>query len=262
MVNQHYELTNRDRRKNALLRYGARLSPLLLAIPLPAIFLVLYLIFGTTTNAAAFYIFLALLSAGVGFAIGIILMIALIFYRNAWLRNLREQLATDGIKTNEVDWFTNELTSAERRSLKELDRTNRLLADAYRETLGSRLTATRILKNSKNELLLVERRQNKLKYLKGENTKSLQEELSMDKERLETVRNEAEDLLVESQTRLETIEAAARRGTALAGNEQALKQLSERTRQLPIALEAAKLEEEIRRELENEPNLNSADAKE
>lgn len=252
---EHYELTKRDHRKNALLRRAAPLSPIILAVPLPIIFLVLYVFFGTTTSAAAVYIFLALLSAGIGLALGIILMIAMIFYRNAWLKNLREQLATDGVKTNEVDWFTNELTSNERRALKELDRSDRLLASAYRETLASRLTAARILKNSKNELLLVQKRQNKLKYLKSENTDSLQEELTVDKKRLETVRDEAQALLIESQTRLETIEAAARRGTALAGNEQALKQLSERTAQLPLALEAVRLEEQIRRELENEPEL-------
>ncbi len=165
-MGEHYELTKRDQRKNAILRRVTPLSPIILAVPLPIIFLLLYVFFGSSTPAAAaFYIFMALISAGIGLALGIILMIALIFYRNAWLRNLREQLAVDGIKTNEVDWFTNELTSAERRALKELDRSNRLLASAYRETLASRLTATRILKSSKNELLLVQKRQNKLKYL-------------------------------------------------------------------------------------------------
>src|SRR5205085_525276 len=94
-----------------------------------------------------------------------------------------------------------------------------------RETLASRLTAARILKSTKQELQLVSRRQNKLKYLKTENSKSLQAELNADKERLEKVRKEADDVLVESKTRLEMIEAAAHRGSSLIGNEQALERL-------------------------------------
>jgi hypothetical protein len=59
-------------------------------------------------------------------------------------------------------------------------------------------------------------------------------------------------LLTESKTRLEMIEAAARRGTNLIGNEQALERLLARTQELPLALQAAKMEEEIRREMESE----------
>jgi hypothetical protein len=144
------------------------------------------------------------------------------------------------------------LTSAERQSLKELESSNRMLAEAYRETLASRLTGSRILKSTKQELQLVSRRQNKLKYLKNENSKSLHDELNADKERLEKVRKEADELLTESKTRLEMIEAAARRGSNLIGNEQALERLLARTEELPLALQAARIEEEVRREMENE----------
>ncbi|MGH9820067.1 MAG: hypothetical protein ACRD43_07835, partial [Pyrinomonadaceae bacterium] len=46
--------------------------------------------------------------------------------------------------------------------------------------------------------------------------------------------------------------AAAVRGTSLADSELALKKLSARAAELPIALESAKLEEDIRRELEED----------
>lgn len=247
---QRYEVTAADRRKDFLTRVGAPLAPVLLALPLPIVFVALYALFGATTSAAAFYLFMALITGGAGFALGLIVMLLLFWYRAAWLKNLRERLAVDGIKTSEVRWFKRELTSHERRALRELDRSNRLLADAYRETLASRLTATRILNSSRDELLLVQRRQNKLKYLKSDNSAALQQELADDQKRLETVRSEADVLLTESKMRLEAIEAAARRGTQLAGNEQALRQLSERTQQLPLALEAARIEDEIRRELD------------
>ncbi len=252
----NYELTRRDYRKKALTLYGAWTAPILTALPLPIVFLVLFFLFGVNPASAALFFFLAVISAAAGFALGLVLMMLLFWYRNNWLKNLREQLAADGIKTSEVEWFDHELTTAERNSLKELEGRDRLLADAFRETLASRLTATRILKSSKNELLLVKRRQNKLKYLESENTKTLKDELADDQKRLEVVRNEAEGLLTESKTRLEMIEAAARRGTALAGNEQALKQLSERSAQLPLALESARLEDEVRRELDSEEAEN------
>lgn len=248
---QNYELTKTDYRKNNLLRVGAPLSPVLLALPLPVLFFLLAFLFGATPAAAAFYIFLALISGIGGFVFGLILMLMLFWHRSVWLASLRERMAVDGIRTAEVEWFTNELSTTERKSLKELERSNLMLADAFRETLASRLTATRILKSTKQELQLVQRRQNKLKYLKSDNTKTLQTELDNDRKRLETVKTEADSLLNEAKTRLETIEAAARRGTALTGNEQALKLLSERSQQLPLALEAAKIEEEIRREIEN-----------
>jgi hypothetical protein len=60
-------------------------------------------------------------------------------------------------------------------------------------------------------------------------------------------------MLAEAESRLHMIEAAAMRGSNIADNELALKKLTARTSELPLALEAAKMEEEIRRELEKEP---------
>lgn len=248
---ERYELTRRDYLKNRSLVWGASLSPALLALPPFALFLILFLLAGSTSSAAM-YFFLAFAGLGVGFLIGVVLMIALFLYRSSWLKTLRERLAVDGIKTSEVDWFKNELTTAERQSLKELENSNRMLAEAYRETLASRLTAARILKSTKQELQLVSRRQNKLKYLQNENSRSLQAELNADKDRLDKVRKEADELLIESKTRLEMIEAAARRGSNLIGNEQALERLLARTEELPLALQAAKIEEEVRREMQND----------
>ncbi len=165
---------------------------------------------------------------------------------------MRERLAVDGIKANEVDWFAHELTTAEKKSLKEIERKDLLLADAFRDTLAARMTATRILKSTKHELLLVQRREGKLKYLKSENSANLQEELKTDFEKLSKIKNEAEEMRVEAETRLQMIDAAARRGGSIADSELALKKLSARTSELPLALESARMEDEIRRELENE----------
>ncbi|MDQ6787914.1 MAG: hypothetical protein M3033_14000, partial [Acidobacteriota bacterium] len=176
----------------------------------------------------------------------------LLLYRSRWMAEVRERIAVDGIKAEEVDWFKNELKTTEKQSLKEIEGKNLLLADAFRDSLAVRLTATRILKSTKQELLLVKRRRNKLKYLKSENSTNLQEDLKRDLEKLETIKSEAEEMRVEAETRLQMIDAASRRGTALADSELTLKKLAARTSQLPLALEEAKMDEEIRREMEKE----------
>jgi DNA repair exonuclease SbcCD ATPase subunit len=244
---QSYELTKSDRFRAGFYTWGALSMPVLVALPLPVLFIVFYFLFPANP---ALWVFLALISGAVGFLLGIILGMVLYLYGRSWLKNLREKMAADGIKTEEIPWFMNELTSAERKSLKELKRTNRLLADAFQETLASRLTASRILRNTKQELQLVGRRENKIKYLKRANSEELVSELKADRERLEKIRTEAEELKDEAEARLQMIEAAAHRGTQLSGSEIALQRLQARTEQLPFALEAARMEEEVRKELE------------
>jgi len=166
---------------------------------------------------------------------------------------MRERIAADGIRAEEIGWFRNELKTVEKNTLGEITRKDLLLADAYKETLASRLTATRIVKSSKQELLFARRRQNKLKYLKTEKNAEFQEQIKNDIEKISSINKEAEQMLAESEMRLQMIEAAARRGGNLADSELALKKLSARAQELPLALESARMEEEIRNELEKEP---------
>ena len=245
-----YEITRRDAAKDKALKYGAWIAPVLLAV-IPAVTLFIFSLFSSGATVAMF-VFFSLIALVAGFLIGLIVTGGILFYRSRWLAGVRERLAVDGIKANEVDWFAHELTTAEKKSLKEIERKDLLLADAFRDTLAARMTATRILKSSKQELLLVQRRQNKLKYLKSENSASLQEELKTDLEKLSNIKTEAEEMRVEAETRLQMIEAAARRGGSIADSELALKKLSARTSELPLALESARMEDEIRKELENE----------
>ncbi len=244
---RNYEVTRKDLAKDKALKTGAWAMPVLLSIIPALIFFILSLFFGTVP-----LIFFSIISLVAGFFIGLIVSGILLFYRQKWLAKIRERIAVDGIKTEEVHWFQNELTSAEKKSLKEMESQNLLLADAFRETLASRLTASRILKTTKGELLLVQRRQNKLKYLKSDTSTQLQEQLKDDGRKLEEIKTEAEQMRVEAETRLQMIEAAARRGVNVADTEIALKRLSARSAELPLALEALKMEEEIRREMEKE----------
>ena len=136
--------------------------------------------------------------------------------------------------------------------MKDIERRDLLLGDSYRETLASRLTATRIVKNSKRELALMERRRAKLRSLKTERSGEFVSEVERDVEKLKQINVDARQMLIEAEARLQMLEAASLRGGGLADNELALKRLNASSAQLPLALEEAKLTEEIRRELERE----------
>ena len=246
-----YEITRRDLVKDKALKIGAWSLPFVLSV-IPALVFFLFFLISSTPPVAVGWLFLTIASLIGGFVFGLMISGGLMFYRSRWLANVRERLAIDGIKANEVDWFTHELTTTEKKSLKEIESRNLLLADAFRDTLAARLTSTRILKSAKKELMLVQKRQGKLKYLKSENSTNLQNELKTDFEKLSKIKNEAEAMRVEAETRIQMIEAASRRGGNLADTELALKKLSARTQELPMALESAKMEDEMRRELEKE----------
>ena len=248
-LERSYEVTRRDLVKDKALKHGAWLAPVLFSI-VPAVIFLLIGLLGGTPPTVAFFFSLGFIFLILGFIFGLVISGILLYYRQRWLAQIREKIAVDGIKTEEVEWFKHELTSAEKKSLGEIEAQNRLLADAYRETLASRLTATRIIKSTKKELLLVKKRQNKLKYLKSDASADLQKTLSDDYEQLDEIHSEAKQMKVEAETRLHLIEAASRRGTHLAETELALKKLSSRAAELPLALEALKMEEEIRKEIE------------
>lgn len=246
-----YEITRKDLLKDKVLKIGAWSLPFVLSA-IPALIFFLLFLLSSAPTAAVSWLFLTIVSLIGGFIIGLMAAGGLMFYRSRWLTQIREQLAVDGIKAKEVEWFMHELTSSEKKSLKEVEAKNLLLGDAFRETLAARLTSTRILKSVKQEFSLVQRRQNKLKYVKTENSENFQKDLAEDIEKLTKIKKEAEGMRVEAENRLMMIERAAKHGTNFSETEFALKKLSEQAAQLPLALESAKMEEEIRREIEQD----------
>ncbi|CAN5789155.1 hypothetical protein BH20ACI4_BH20ACI4_12550 [soil metagenome] len=243
-----YEVTKKDLAQGRRMKIVAWTAPFALSFVPFFLFLILFLLFGSSPPI----FFLGVISGIIGFVIGLILSAFFAYRYNEWLKKIRDRIAIDGIRADEIEWFKNELTTTEKKALKEIQTKNLLLADAYRETLASRLTATRIIKSSRKELAYAKRRENKLKYLKAENSKNFVEEIKNDINKLSGIKSEAEQMQIEAESRLQMIEAAATRGTNLVDSELALKKLSARQSELPLALEAAKMEEEIRRELEKE----------
>ncbi len=250
-LEKRYEVTRKDLAKDKMLKYGAIAAPFATGGIPAAILFALGFILGTTPPLAATFFFLSFISLIVGFVIGLIGSGGMLYHRSKWLADVREKIAYDGIKAQEIDWFRHELTTTEKKALKEVEKRDLLLGDAFRDTLAARLTSTRIKKATNKELMLVKRQQNKLKFLKSENAETLKKDLDEDIVKLQKIKDEAEAMNIEAQTRLQMIESAARRGD-LADTELALKKLSARTADLPLALESAKMTEEIRRELEAE----------
>jgi len=252
------KVSNRDVAVNRMLKAAPWLAVLVTTLPAPLVFLLLFLT-STATDSAAVLLLLAGTSLTFGFAIGLLIAVIFLFYRRKWLARLRDRLASDGITANEVVWFRSELTSAERASLAEIERTNPLLADAYLETLASRLTASRIISRSRSEMLKVERRLNRARSLASADTESLQKELLADHERLAEVRQRANEHLTRAKARLQEIEATASRKLSVAETDVMMQRLGSAQDQLPLVLEIARLEQQAL--LEANTQLNDTPVK-
>lgn len=244
------DITKRDLAKGRNLRIAGIGAPIVLtATPLIIFFILSIVLSGAPIFAVSSFV-LGLVFAFVGLVIGLGLS-AFFFYRHSnWTTEMRERIAANGIGADEIDWFRKELKTSEKRALRSLKAADPLIEDAYRETLASRLTATRIVKSSRRELQMAKRRELKLKNLKTESSTNFLGQLKEDTEKIDSIHNEAKQMLVEAESRLEMIEAAAARGGSLADSEVALKKLASRASQLPLALEAARIHEQTIAELE------------
>jgi hypothetical protein len=243
------KLSRGDQTLARVLRFAPLVAFLLTALPAPVFFVLLFLS-ANATDSAAVYLLLSALSLGLGTALGLLLAIILIIYKRKWLARLRDKLAADGITADEVVWFHSELTTAERKSLAQIKRSNPLLADAYLETLAARLTATKIIAKSRRQLMEVERRINRVRVLTTPDTAPLLEDLESDREDLNRIRGHAGEHLVKAKTRLQMIEATASRTLDQAETELMMRRLSAAQDQLPLVLEMANLEKQALKEVE------------
>jgi hypothetical protein len=247
-----YEVTKKDVAYPKRLKAGAIAAPILLTAAPALITILLLLVAATGPPVAAVMLFGGIIATLIGLITGLSIAVVLTKKRSTWTKEMRERIAADGIKASELEWFRSELKTTEKRSLKAMENVDPMLADAYRETLASRLTATRIVKMSRRELQLAKQRQNSVKQLKSSRAEEFLEEISTDVQKINGIHDEAKVMLAEAESRLQMIEAAASRHGSLADSELALKRLSARASELPLALEAARMTDEIRLELEKE----------
>jgi len=243
------QITKSDERTDKLLRWAPWVSWVLLTIAPPLFFLFFYF---TAAEDAAVYMLLALTSLALGSASGLIVAIALLFYRRHWAKGLRERLAADGITAREIPWFMSELTPVERRVLRQIQRQSASLADAYCETLALRLNASRVVTTANRELLAVQQRINRAARIQGAEAAALLQDLELDRGHLESLKGAARRNLGRVETRLQTIEAAASRGSGWSETNLLLERLDEGNNNPPMALQAALLEQQIRQDTDRE----------
>ncbi len=245
------KLTAKDRKLANFFHWTPWIAFPLIALPFPLVFFFLFLTSAATDTAAVY-----LLLAGVGLALGAfaggLVLILLFIYRARWLRRLRDKLAADGITASEVAWFTQELSTAERKTLVETSKHSLLLEDAYRETLASRLTASRIIATTDKELVKIRSRINRARTLAGADTKTLLIDLESDQQQLQSLKTEANARLADTRARLQTIEAAASRSLNQAETQAMLRRLSATQDHLPLVIEMDQLERKTLQEAERD----------
>lgn len=243
------KLTARDRRLAGLWQWAPWFALVAVGLGPPAALGLAYLL--TATDATVFLV-LALSSLPFSLIAAIIAAIVLLLFRRSWARRVRERLASNGVTADEVEWFIPELTGGERRALREMEQRQPLLADAYRETLALRLNASRLVASARRDLLQVERRISRSRYLNAPDTAVLIQELGRDRVRLEGIKQEGAARRAEAEARLQMIEAAASRGASWAETNFMLQRLDEGRKHIPLALERERAEQQIREDTERE----------
>lgn len=238
-----------ERTTAKLLRWLPLFVFLAVALPLPAYFLLRY--FAATENVGEYMIF-AMTSLAASTLFGLVAAFLAVLYRKFWERRLRERVATDGITADELSLFASELTAAQRSSLAQMEAQNPLLADAYRDTLAARITASRVLDSARREAVAVEQRLKSAAGLQSVSRGELEQDLRKDRERLSRTEREATEHQQEIETRLQIIEAMSSRGSSEAETRDALGRLGSVRDNVPYGLTAARLEQEAYEEIEQE----------
>jgi hypothetical protein len=241
-------LTGREKRLARIWQTAPWLALAGVTILPPAALLLAYML----TGFSPLFLVLALTSAPFSLVAAIVVMLVLLLFRRRWARQLRDRLASDGITADEVGFFRSELTTGEKKALRDMEKKQPLLADAYRETLALRLNATRLTASARRDLLQVERRINRARYLNAPDTSVLLEELGRDRARLQSLKQQGASRRAEAEARLQMIEAAAMRGASWSETNFMLQRLDEGRKHLPLGLENARAEQEMLEEADRE----------
>ena len=154
-------ITDRDLARGRNLRIAGVAAPIVLTVLPAALFLILTAVFFGTPTIVISTLFFGLVATVVGLLIGLGLSAYFFVKHQRWSTEMRERIAIGGIGADEIEWFRKELKPSEKRALKSLKAADPLIEDAYRETLASRLTATRIVRSSRRELQAAKRRESK-----------------------------------------------------------------------------------------------------
>src|SRR5580765_4688952 len=121
------DITKEDLARGRKLKVGAVAAPLLLTAAPAIVTILLMLIAAGAPPTAAVILFLGIVATAIGFLAGMRTAVILAHKRALWTREMREIIASDGIKAEEIGWFQNELKSNEKRALRAVESRDRLL---------------------------------------------------------------------------------------------------------------------------------------
>lgn len=253
---REHNLTAGERMTAVFFRLLPWLAVAACTLPLPAYFLWRYF---TVAEGAGEYMLFALTSLGVGVVVGIFAALAAFALRRIWEARLRERLARDGVTANELKWFLRELPAERRRALRRMERSNLLLAEAYRDSLAASVTAARVLAHARREAEAVERRIANASQTAGAARVELERDLQKDRARVGRVLGEAIEHQQEVEARIQSIEAMASRDASEQETALALLRLGSIREQAPLGLADARAYSDAREEIEREQHGDAED---
>src|SRR5205809_8116249 len=103
------EITPSDLARGRKLKIQAVAAPVILTL-LPAILTVLMVLLAATgPPAAAVILFAGFIATTIGFLTGVTIAVLGGRKYSAWTREIRERMAANGIKAEQIEWFRNEL---------------------------------------------------------------------------------------------------------------------------------------------------------
>ena len=109
----------------------------MLSTGVPALlFLVLAMLFGTTPPVAFTIFVFGLIVTALGFIAGITAAGIFAYRHSNWTKEMREKIAADGIKAEEIEWFRHELKPNEKH---RYSRNNTVGPAAWRTLFAKRL---------------------------------------------------------------------------------------------------------------------------
>src|SRR5687768_7668405 len=100
-----YDVTRKDLAKGRRMKIGVWTAPALLTVLPASSFGILFVLFGSNPAQAVVFLSLGVIATIAGLIIGLIISGVLMYRHSNWTKQMRERIAADGIRAEEIDWF-------------------------------------------------------------------------------------------------------------------------------------------------------------
>src|SRR3954447_13609373 len=112
------DITRADLARGKKLKIGAAAAPVGFTLIPAGITLLLLLLAASSPPVAAVMLFVGIIATVLGFVTGIVISGVLLQKNSAWTNDMRDRIAANGIKAEQIEWFRKELKPSEKRALK------------------------------------------------------------------------------------------------------------------------------------------------